>query len=624
MAVRALPEHIVNRIAAGEVIERPASVVKELVENAIDAGARAVEVVTSAGGKSLIRVTDDGEGMCRDDLVAAVDRHCTSKLPDDDLAHITSLGFRGEALASIGSVARLSLESRHKSEEHGWSILVDGGRKAEPVPAARAAGTQVEVRELFFATPARLKFLRSDRAETSAVTDQLRRIALAHPDIRFTLAGGDRKTLDWAPRKSLLPRLGDILGEEFADNAVPVAAEKEGVRLSGFIALPTYNRANSLSQFVVVNGRSLRDRLLAGAIRAAYADVLARDRHAVLALFLELSPEDLDVNVHPAKAEVRFRDSGLVRGLIIRAVREALAEHGFRAASTGGVETLEALRRSSARPQGWSGGAQRPFGYAPGAAPGWQGWAAPDPTGESEAASPIFAMDEAEQPATFTSGFGEGTQAAFVDDRPSAEFRQVETGEAVSYPLGAARAQIHENYIVTQTEDGLVIVDQHAAHERIVYERLKEALGGRQVPRQMLLIPEIVDLPHEDVERLAARADELAELGLVVEPFGPGAISVTETPALLGEVDAASLVRDIADDLAEFDASTRLREKLDHVAATMACHGSVRSGRRMKPDEMNALLRQMEKTPNSGQCNHGRPTYVALKLSDIERLFGRR
>ncbi|MBZ8133478.1 DNA mismatch repair endonuclease MutL [Afifella sp. IM 167] len=608
MPVRALPDHVVNRIAAGEVIERPASVVKELVENAIDAGASAIEVVTAGGGKSLIRVTDDGEGMGRDDLAASVDRHCTSKLTDDDLFHIASLGFRGEALASIGAVARLRIESRHGSEPHAWQIVVDGGRKDEPAPASRAAGTQVEVRDLFFATPARLKFLRSDRAEASAVADTLRRIALSHPRVRFTLAGADRKPLDWPARQDPLARLADCLGAEFAENAVPVEGVKEGMRISGFVSLPTFNRANSLSQYVTVNGRSLRDRMLSGAIRAAYADVLARDRHAVLALFFEVDPAEVDVNVHPMKAEVRFRDPGLARSLLIRAIREALGAHGFRAASTGGTETLAAFRPQSAPAASgrWNGSASE------GAA--WRGWGAPEPAAAGAAAA---------------HGFAEPAQAVFVDDRPSAEFRAVEPEEEaapafLAHPLGAARAQLHENYIVAQTGDGLVIVDQHAAHERIVYEKLKAALGARAVPTQMLLIPEIVELPAEDVERIAARAGELAELGLGIEPFGPGAVAVTETPALLGEVDARGLVRDIADDLAEFDASTRLKEKLDHVAATMACHGSVRSGRRMKPDEMNALLRQMEETPNSGQCNHGRPTYVELKLSDIERLFGRR
>ena len=598
MTIRLLPDHVINRIAAGEVVERPASVVKELVENALDAGATRIEIVTAGGGKSLIRVTDDGCGIARPDLARAVARHCTSKLPADDLSAIGTLGFRGEALASIGSVARLSILSRHVSEDHAWSLDVDGGRVSAPSPASHAAGTRIEVRDLFFATPARLKFLRSDRAEASAVTEAVRRLALAHPHVRFTLTGPDRLPLDYhahAGDRALRPRLADILGHAFLENAMEIRAEREEIGLSGYAGLPTFNRANSFQQFMFVNGRPLRDPLLTGALRAAYADVLARDRFPVAALFIELSPSDVDVNVHPAKMEVRFRNPGLVRGLIIGAIKDGLAEQGFRAASTGGGATLAAFRPG-------------PRGPAPPerAAPGWAGWAS----------------------AGASLGFAEGEQPGLaVLDRPSADARaaaQAPDAAALSKPLGAARAQIHENYIVAQTDDGLVIVDQHAAHERIVYERLKAGLEGRRVPRQILLIPEVVDLPADDVARILARADELAGIGLVVEPFGPGAVAVTETPALLGEVDAAALIRDIADDLAEWSASTRLQERLDLVAATMACHGSVRSGRRLRPEEMDALLREMEATPHSGQCNHGRPTYVELKLADVERLFGRR
>jgi DNA mismatch repair protein MutL len=598
VTIRLLPDHLINRIAAGEVVERPASVVKELVENALDAGARRIEVVTAGGGKSLIRVADDGSGMRRADLELAVSRHCTSKLPGDDLSSIATLGFRGEALASIGAVARLAIHSRHASEEHGWSIEVEGGRLGDPKPASHAAGTQIEVRDLFFATPARLKFLRSDRAEAGAVSEVVRRLALAHPQVRFTLSGPDRLTADFPAASGgsgLEVRIAQVIGADFAENAMRIAAEREDVRIAGFAGLPTFNRANSLQQFMFVNGRPLRDPLLSGALRAAYADVLARDRHPIVALFLDVPPAEVDVNVHPAKLEVRFRDPGLVRGLLVGAIREALAGEGFRAASTGGSATFAAFRPEP----------QRPFAGANGGA-SWQGWAAPSPG----------------------PGFGEEKQAGLAMlDRPSADARASAAppdAALLSRPLGAARAQIHENYIVAQTEDGLIIVDQHAAHERIVYERLKAGLEGRRVPRQILLIPEVVDLPADDVARLVARADELAEVGLVVEAFGPGAIAVTETPSLLGEVDAAALVRDIADDLAEWNASTRLRERLDHVAATMACHGSVRAGRRLRPEEMDALLREMEATPQSGQCNHGRPTYVELKLADVERLFGRR
>jgi DNA mismatch repair protein MutL len=598
VGVRALPDRIINQIAAGEVVERPASVVKELVENALDAGATRIDIITASGGKSLIRVTDDGTGMGPDDLALCLDRHCTSKLPDDDLSAIASLGFRGEALASIGAVSRLSLTSRTLGEPHAWTIAVDGGRKSDVAPASLNAGTQIEVCDLFFATPARLKFLRSDRAEANAVTDSVKRLALANPGVRFTLAGPDRKTLDLPAAGSaepLLERFMQILGGNFRDNAMPINIERAGVRVTGFAGLPTFNRANSLQQYLIVNGRPLRDRLLIGALRAAYSDVLARDRYPVAALMIAVDPGEVDVNVHPAKAEVRFRDAGLVRALVIRGVHQALEHHGVRAASTGGAATFAAFRPAAMPPR-------------PGGSTAFAGWAAPS----------------GGYPAT---GFDDVSQTAFQSvDRPSADLRQQEPSDdaAEALPLGAARAQIHENYIVAQTDDGLVIVDQHAAHERIVYERLKAASDGKPVARQMLLIPEIVDLPAEDAARILARAGELAEIGLIVDAFGPGAVAVTETPALLGEIDAAALLRDIADDLAEWDETTRLSERLDHVAATMACYGSVRSGRRLRPQEMDALLRQMETTPQSGQCNHGRPTYVELKLDDIERLFGRR
>jgi DNA mismatch repair protein MutL len=597
--IRRLPEHIVNRIAAGEVVERPASVVKELVENALDAGATRVEVVTATGGKSLIRVSDDGAGMRRDELALAVARHCTSKLDDDDLQRIATFGFRGEALASIGAVARLSIQSRHATGPHAWSIEVDGGRIGEPAPASHAAGTQIEVCDLFFATPARLKFLRSDRAEAAAIADTVRRLALANPGVRFTLAGSDRAPLDFPAatgERALGFRTAQILGADFLTDAMQIDAAREGIRLSGYAGLPTFNRANSLQLFMFVNGRPLRDPLLSGALRAAYADVLARDRYPAAVLFIELPPSEVDVNVHPAKLEVRFRDQGLVRGLIIGAIREALAAHGVRAAGSIGAETLSAFRPEPARSPAANGARHNG---------GWSGWAAPE-----------------------ARGFAEETQAPFaVLDRPSADARAAmppPDDATLMRPLGAARAQLHGNYIVAQTDDGLVIVDQHAAHERIVYERLKAGLEGRRVPRQILLIPEVVDLPREDVERLLARAAELADLGLALEAFGPGAVAVTETPAMLGEVDAAALVRDIADDLAEWDSSTRLSQRLDRVAATMACYGSVRAGRQLKAEEMDALLREMEATPQSGQCNHGRPTYVELKLADVERLFGRR
>ena len=586
MTIRILPDHVVNRIAAGEVVERPASVVKELVENAIDAGARSIEIVTAGGGKSLIRVSDDGGGLRRDELRLAVARHCTSKLADDDISHVATLGFRGEALASIGSVARMRLISRHPDEANAWSILVDHGTVSGSVPAAHPAGTQIEVSDLFFATPARLKFLRSDRAEADAIAEVVKRLALAAPGIRFTFACDDRARVDYAATSDPAVRAAQVLGRDFIENALRLDASRERVRLTGHAGLPTFNRANSRRQFLFVNGRPLRDPLLAGALRAAYADVLARDRFPVAALFLDVPAGEVDVNVHPGKLEVRFRDPGMVRGLLIGAIREALAHEGFRASTGGGAATLSAFRPEGRHRWGASTGfaeeGQAPYRAEPGLA---------------------------------------------VLDRPSADARAgavPPSVEALARPLGAARAQLHKNYIVAQTEDGLVIVDQHAAHERIVYERLKSALGGERVPSQILLIPEIVELPGEDISRLLAASDALSSCGIMLEPFGNGAVAVTETPALLGEIDAAALVRDLADDLSEGGDGARVAELLDKVASTMACHGSVRSGRQLRPEEMDALLRTMEETPQSGQCNHGRPTYVELKLADIERLFGRR
>ncbi|MCL4712518.1 MAG: DNA mismatch repair endonuclease MutL [Pseudorhodoplanes sp.] len=602
MLVRQLSESLVNRIAAGEVVERPASVVKELVENALDAGARRIEVVTDGGGRRLIRVSDDGAGMTRADLALAVERHATSKLADDeDLLAIHTLGFRGEALPSIGAVARLTITTRHAGEPHAWALDVEGGVKSALRPAALGEGTRVEVRDLFFATPARLKFLKSDRAEGEAVREVVRRLAMSRPDVAFTLAGEERAAVTWPAAlpdgPGRLARLGDILGAEFRANAIAVAAGREGLRIEGYAALPTFTRANALGQYLFVNGRPVRDKLLIGAVRAAYADYLPRDRHPVLALFVALDAREVDVNVHPAKTEVRFRDAGLVRSLIVGALREALAREAGRAASTGGTATLSSFRPASGPRQSWDWRASpaRPVPYA----------------ADGNAAL----------------GFAEAAQAAFAGVAPSADARAAlaePAPELLDRPLGAARAQVHETYIVAQTRDGLVIVDQHAAHERLVYEKLKVALAERGAARQILLIPDVVELDETDVERLAARADELARYGLAIEPFGPGAVLVRETPALLGEIDAASLVRDLAEHMAEWDETLPLERRLMHVAATMACYGSVRAGRRLKPEEMNALLREMEATPNSGQCNHGRPTYVELKLSDIERLFGRR
>ncbi|MGA2566833.1 MAG: DNA mismatch repair endonuclease MutL [Pseudolabrys sp.] len=599
MPVRQLSESIVNRIAAGEVVERPASVVKELVENALDAGARRVDVLTDGGGRRLIRVTDDGEGMTRADLALSVDRHATSKLKGDDLLAIDTLGFRGEALPSIGAVARLTITTRHKSEPHAWTITVDAGEKSDVKPAALGQGTSVEVRDLFYATPARLKFLKTDRSEAEAVREVVRRLAMSRPDVAFTLAGEERAPVTWAAANDELGRLGDVLGPNFRANAFRVDAEREGVRVQGFAGLPTLSRANTLGQYLFVNGRPVRDKVLVGAVRGAYADYLPRDRHPLLALFVTLQAREVDVNVHPAKTEVRFRDGGLVRGLIVRALKEALAREGQRAATTGGSATIAAFRPLAMARRGsydWQRSPARPPGYV-----------------SARSATAL--------------GFAEAAQAAFEVGEPSAD-AGVESfapaAELIERPLGAARAQVHETYIVAQTRDGLVIVDQHAAHERIVYERMKAAIGKTGVARQILLIPEIVELDEADAARLVARAGELARFGLVIEAFGPGAVAVRETPSMLGEIDVQGLLFDLAEHMAEWDDELPLERRLLHVSATMACHGSVRAGRRLKPDEMNALLREMEETPNSGQCNHGRPTYVELKLTDIERLFGRR
>ncbi len=600
MPVRQLSEAVVNRIAAGEVVERPASVVKELVENALDAGARRIDALTDGGGRRLIRVTDDGEGMTRADLELAVERHATSKLESDDLLSIRTFGFRGEALPSIGAAARLTITTRHASEPHAWAITVDAGKKSPARPASLGQGTAVEVRDLFYATPARLKFLKADRSEAEAVREVMRRLAMSQPDVSFTLAGEDRAPVTWpsADKGDRLERLADILGPDFRANAIAIEAERDAVRVTGFAGLPTLSRANSLGQYLLVNGRPVRDKLLFGAVRAAYADYLPRDRHPLLVLFVSLDPREVDVNVHPAKTDVRFRDAGLVRGLIVRALKDALMREGQRAATTGGTATIATFRPGATpRRDGydWRRSPARPATFAP-------------------MASAAVSFAENPQPA-FDVG-GPAADPAVATFEPAAD--------QIDRPLGAARAQVHETYIVAETRDGLVIVDQHAAHERIVYERMKAAIEKYGVARQILLIPEIVELDEADVARLAARTEELSQFGLLIESFGPGAVAVRETPSMLGEVDVRGLIRDLADHMAEWDDSLPLERRLMHVAATMACYGSVRAGRRLKPEEMNALLREMESVPNSGQCNHGRPTYVELKLTDIERLFGRR
>jgi DNA mismatch repair protein MutL len=603
MPVRQLPEQLVNRIAAGEVVERPASVVKELVENAIDAGASRIDVFTDGGGRRKIAITDDGGGMTRADLALAVERHATSKLDDEDLLRIRTLGFRGEALPSIGAVAKLSIATRHASEPHAWSLSVEGGTKSEVTPAALSQGTRVEVSDLFYATPARLKFLKTDRTEAEAIREIVRRLAMARPDIAFTLAGEERSPVTWAAAlpgaPGQLTRLGDILGADFRTHAIDVRAEREGITVEGFAASPSLTRANALGQYLFVNGRPVRDKLILGAVRAAYSDYLPRDRHPVVALFVTLDSREVDANVHPAKTEVRFRNAGLVRALIVHALKDGLAREGKRTAANSGGAAIEALRPS----------------FAPGRA-NWDWRRSPAfPVGSS----PAF------QTAVATA-LAEPGQAAFDVGAPTADVRLYEqpSADLLDRPLGAARTQIHETYIVSQTRDGLIVVDQHAAHERIVYEKLKASLAKNGVQRQILLIPEIVELDEATVEQLLTRCEELASFGLAIESFGPGAVAVRETPSLLGKANAGGLLRDLAEHMAEWDEALPLERRLMHVAATMACHGSVRAGRRLKPEEMDALLREMEDTPNSGQCNHGRPTYVELKLADIEKLFGRR
>ncbi|KAB0682591.1 DNA mismatch repair endonuclease MutL [Aureimonas leprariae] len=618
MPIRQLPDDVIDQIAAGEVVERPASVVKELVENALDAGATRIAVATAGGGKTLVRVSDDGGGIPPDELTLAIRRHCTSKLGTDILA-IRSLGFRGEALPSIGSVARLTLRSRWEKGDGAEEVLVENGRCEGPRPAALGRGTVVEVRDLFHSVPARLKFLKGERAESAAVTDVVRRIALGHPEVRFELSGTDRSNLVLEPGDER-KRIADVLGAEFIDNALPIDAEREGVRLTGFASIPTYGRGNALQQYVFVNGRPVRDKMLLSALRAAYSDVMARDRHPVAVLHVGIDPADVDVNVHPAKADVRFRDPGLVRGLVVGAIRQALGTSGLRPSTAGAAGMMDAFRApgfagASAAPR------HSPFGGA--RSPGYH--AARPRESFDPATSPFRPLDG--EAAVLDRGLAEET-AAFAGFQPQAR-RPEPVAVPVpvrqdEHPLGAARAQIQKAFIVAETPDSLVIVDQHAAHERLVYEALKTAIHGAPLASQGLLIPEIVDLPEEDVDRLVASAADFGRFGLSLERFGPGAVAVRATPAMLGEVDAKAVLAELADELADERIGEGLSLMIDRVAATMACHGSVRAGRALRPAEMDALLRQMEATPGSGQCNHGRPTFIELKLGDIERLFGRR
>ncbi|WP_426026132.1 DNA mismatch repair endonuclease MutL [Brevundimonas sp. TSRC1-1] len=628
MPIRRLSPETVNRIAAGEVVERPASAIKELVENALDAGGRNIEIQADGGGLSRILIADDGKGIPKDELPLAIERHATSKLePDDagdvDLLRIHTLGFRGEALPSIGSVARLSITTRSRDEAEAWVIQVEGGatRPLAPAPFPGPHGARVEVRDLFYATPARLKFMKSERAEAMAISEEIKRQAMAHEAVAFTLSLDGKVALrlpaEHPGDEGRLKRLSALLGRDFEANALLIDQARDGVRLSGYAGLPTYSRGNAAHQYLFVNGRPVKDRLLQGALRGAYADFLARDRHPAAVLFLDIDPLYVDVNVHPAKAEVRFRDPALVRGLIVGALRHALHAAGHRASTTvaadamagfqphTGVTTGPAYSPSSPSAQGFSG---------------WTGWSQP------AAAQVLPGLNERSARVEPSWDAPSWTQqppadAASHDSRFTPHAPPI---DPLDYPLGAARGQLHANYIVAQTRDGLVIVDQHAAHERLVYERMKAQMAEGSVTRQALLTPEVVDLDPAEAERVASRAEELAEMGLIVEAFGAGAVLVRETPAMLGDTDVQGLIRDIADDLAEHGAALSLKERMAEVCGTMACHGSVRSGRILSAPEMNALLRQMEATPHSGQCNHGRPTYVELKLHDLERLFGRR
>ncbi|WP_455482138.1 DNA mismatch repair endonuclease MutL [Bartonella sp. B35(2025)] len=614
MIIRHLSENIINQIAAGEVIERPANVVKELVENAIDAKATRIEIVTANGGKNFIKVIDNGCGIPKDQLTLAVSRHCTSKITDD-IHNICFLGFRGEALPSIGSVAKLKLTSRTQYADSATEIIVTAGKIVGPKPAAANPGTIVEVRDLFFITPARLKFMKTDRAETNAITDMIKRIAIAFPHIRFSLSGSDRTSMELPATENnmqgQLQRITQIMGKEFAPNSIALDAECEGVRLTGFTCLPSFNRSNSLHQFAYVNGRPVRDKFLWGAIRGAYADVIARDRYPISIIFINLPPADVDVNVHPTKADIRFRDPGLIRSLIIRTIHEALHHTGVRPTSKNSEAMLTAFQASQSLKTFKS--THQPFSYGL----------------QNNHFAPAI-TSEVHKPLNITHSLNLRENNTLIMehlDTPSGDVRTANTIpslEELHYPLGAARAQIHKNYIIAQTKDSLIIVDQHAAHERLVYEALKNALYSKPISSQLLLIPEIVELSEEDAVCLLNHKDTLQKFGLGIESFGLGAIIVRETPSMLGNTNVQALIKDLADEAAEYDTTNNLKAMLDYVAATMACHSSIRSGRLLHPEEMNALLRQIEATPNTGTCNHGRPTYIELKLADIERLFGRK
>ncbi len=633
MPIKLLSPTTINRIAAGEVIERPASVVKELAENSIDAGSTRIEITMQNGGRNLICVSDNGSGMTRADLLLCVERHATSKLSDDAMFDINFLGFRGEALPSIGSVSRMTITTKHQNEDNAWSLAIHGGEQLDATPASLNKGTKIEVRDLFFATPTRLKFLKTERTEILYAQDIVSRLAMAHPHIEFILKNGEKTILKTTAQhgdfsKTSIKRLEEIMGKDFAENSVFVNLEREGLNLQGYVCLPTFNKGNATSQYLFVNGRPVKDKLLLGSVRAAYQDYLARDKYPVVALYLQLNGQEVDVNVHPTKAEVRFTDSAMVRGLLVGGIKNALSGAGHRASTTVAHEALAAFSnnnnlsniRSFKRPDFSS--IKDNFGiYVP---------AELREQPSNHLSEKHVEYKSPGQPSSPTAKAGAQEQLFDISNKAARNYSIEENNQIPyapypnDYPLGLARCQLHKTYIVTQTDDGIILVDQHAAHERLVYERMKQSLAKSVVKTQRLLIPEIVELDGQSVERLAARKHELYELGLVLEKFGSSGIIIHETPAMLGEVDAEGLVKKLAEDLAEFDESLSLKERLEEVCGTMACHGSVRAGRPLSIQEMNVILRAMEETPYSGQCNHGRPTYVELKLKDIEKLFGRR
>jgi len=600
MTIRFLDPTLINQIAAGEVIERPASAIKELVENAIDAKATRIDVVVREGGRTLISITDNGHGMPQSDLVLAVERHATSKIPDSDLFNIRTLGFRGEALPSIGAVSRLTITSRTANDDTAWRLLIEGGIKEEPTPTSFGFGTRVEVRDLFYATPARLKFLKSPTTELSHTTDILNRLALAHPEIQFSLMDGDRQVFSYSANTD---RLSAILGKDFPPNACPVLVEREGFTLKGHISVPTYNRSNATGQYLFVNGRPVKDKILSAAVRAAYQDFLASNRHPVLALFLEIDPADVDINVHPAKAEVRFRDSGLVRGVLVSALKNALQTAAHQSSTTIAQDAIVAFQRPPSP-------LNTPTTHQ--ATPSW--------SGKTYSGHPISLSPRLSFPERHVVPVLEETIATYqAAPSPGPLLEPLE-----NYPLGLARAQIHSTYILAEAADSLVVVDQHAAHERLVYEKMKCEQATHGIKRQALLLPEIVDLPEEPLKAILSRLSDFEQLGLIIEAFGLSAVMIREVPALLVKADWKQLIQDLAAEIQEMDSTLSLSEQLNEILGTLACHNSVRAGRQLSIEEMNALLRQMEATPHSGQCNHGRPTYVKLHRHDIEKLFGRR